>query len=123
MPCNLQGVHYRPGCRLVVELDSDNSGDVRFVRQREIKGGLSQEPASIAVAIPTFGRDQVLIDTVGHLLRQSRPPKEILILDQSPNSQQPQLSALRFSWGRVAGETLSFCERLLHRDVRALLLF
>lgn len=38
---------------------------------------------SIVVAIPTFRREQVLIDTVGHLLRQSLSPTEILVLDQS----------------------------------------
>lgn len=41
-------------------------------------------PPSVSVAIPTFQREQVLIDTVSALLAQVPPPAEILVLDQSP---------------------------------------
>jgi GT2 family glycosyltransferase len=39
--------------------------------------------APITVAIPTFGRDEVLIQTVTYLLEQPSPPAEILVLDQT----------------------------------------
>jgi GT2 family glycosyltransferase len=62
--------------------------------QERLERRLCQETASIAVAIPTFGRDQVLVDAVAHLLRQSAPPTEILVLDQSPNHTPSAQSAL-----------------------------
>ena len=43
---------------------------------------------SISVVIPTFGRDEVLCETVAHLLRCRRPEGgiEILVIDQTPSS-------------------------------------
>jgi len=38
----------------------------------------------LSVAIPTFGRDEVLIETVSQLLLQSPCAAEILIIDQTP---------------------------------------
>src|SRR5262245_15066879 len=58
------------------------------------EGLIDHRMASIAVAIPTFGRNQTLIDTIAHLLRQSVQPTEILILDQSPNHTPSALRAL-----------------------------
>ncbi len=43
----------------------------------------------VSIAIPTYGRDQVLVDTVGHLLRQEPPAAEILIVDQTPKHDPP----------------------------------
>lgn len=37
----------------------------------------------LSVIIPTLGREQVVIDTIQGLLSQSRPPDEILIVDQN----------------------------------------
>lgn len=38
----------------------------------------------LSVAIPTFGRDEVLTDTIGQLLEQSPSAAEILVVDQTP---------------------------------------
>ena len=38
----------------------------------------------LSVAIPTFGRDEVLTDTIGQLLQQSPPAAELVIVDQTP---------------------------------------
>lgn len=40
-------------------------------------------PAPLTVAIPTYRREQVLIDTLHHLLALPSPPAEILVLDQT----------------------------------------
>jgi GT2 family glycosyltransferase len=39
--------------------------------------------SQVTVAIPTFGRDNVLTDTIKHLLNQSTPTSEILVVDQT----------------------------------------
>src|SRR5262249_15910293 len=39
--------------------------------------------APVTVAIPTYRREQVLVDTIAALLRFEPPPAEILILDQT----------------------------------------
>lgn len=41
------------------------------------------DPPSLAILIPTYGRDQVLIDTISALLDLPSPASEILVLDQS----------------------------------------
>lgn len=38
----------------------------------------------VAVAIPTFGRDEVLVDTIRQCQALNPPPSEILIVDQTP---------------------------------------
>src|SRR5262249_20077788 len=38
---------------------------------------------SITVAIPTYGRDQILVDTIRHVLALIPPPAEVIVLDQS----------------------------------------
>src|SRR5262249_38714215 len=38
---------------------------------------------SITVAIPTYGRDQILVDTIRHILALVPPPAEVIVLDQS----------------------------------------
>lgn len=40
--------------------------------------------APVAVAIPTFGRDGVLLDTIEQFRGQLPPPDEILVIDQTP---------------------------------------
>jgi len=37
----------------------------------------------ITVAIPTYGRDQVLVDTIRHVLALVPPPAQVIVLDQS----------------------------------------
>ena len=38
---------------------------------------------SVTVAIPTYGRDHVLVDTIRHVLALVPPPAEVIVLDQS----------------------------------------
>ncbi len=38
----------------------------------------------IAIAIPTFGRDEVLVDTIRTCLEQQEPAGELMVLDQTP---------------------------------------
>jgi glycosyltransferase involved in cell wall biosynthesis len=66
-------------------------------------------PATVSAAIPTYGRDRVLIDTVEQLLALSRPPDEILVLDQTPvhdEATESRLTAMHASgairWKRIA---------------------
>ncbi len=40
-------------------------------------------PVPVSVAIPTYGRDEVLVRTVAQLLAQQPPAAEILVLDQT----------------------------------------
>jgi len=39
---------------------------------------------ALSVAVPTYGRDETLVDTVGHLLDQEPAASEILVVDQTP---------------------------------------
>jgi GT2 family glycosyltransferase len=41
-------------------------------------------PAPVSVAIPTYGRDEVLVNTVAAVLRLQPGPQEILVIDQTP---------------------------------------
>lgn len=45
---------------------------------------MTADTLALSVGIPTFGRDQVLIDTITQLLAQSPRAAEILIVDQTP---------------------------------------
>ena len=40
--------------------------------------------ADVSIAIPTFGRDAVLLDTIQSCLEQTPPAGEILVVDQTP---------------------------------------
>ena len=46
------------------------------------------DPAPISVVIPTYGREQVLLDTVTHLLHLNPAPTEIVIVDQTPKHEE-----------------------------------
>jgi GT2 family glycosyltransferase len=56
---------------------------------------LSERQPKITAAIPTYRRDQVLIDTVRDLLALDPPPAEILVLDQTPEHAPDAAAALR----------------------------
>lgn len=43
---------------------------------------------ALSVAIPTYGRDRVLIGTLRYLLAPDPPPAEILVLDQTPRHEE-----------------------------------
>ncbi len=67
------------------------------------------ETNSISVVIPTFGRNQVLADTIRYLLALPVPPCELILIDQTPRHDvdvEAQLSAWtregRIRWIRRA---------------------
>ena len=49
----------------------------------------------VSVAIPTYRREQVLLDTLGHLFALDVPPDEILVLDQTERHEPATDSRLR----------------------------
>lgn len=51
----------------------------------------------LSVAVPTYGREEVLLATLGMLLEQTPPAAEILVLDQT-RQHQPGTSAQLQSW-------------------------
>jgi len=53
------------------------------------------EGSEVTIAIPTYGRDQVLLDTVAHLLTQDPRAAEILLVDQTPQHDDATESALK----------------------------
>lgn len=55
---------------------------------------MTSELAQVSVAIPTFGRDRVLIETVEHLLAQSPAAAEIIVADQTPQHDSATEAAL-----------------------------
>lgn len=57
-------------------------------------------PRSLSVVIPTYRREQVLIDTVAALLALSPPPGEILVVDQSP-SHGPAITKALNTWSEA----------------------
>lgn len=54
-----------------------------ILADRTLMGEIKPIP-SVAVAIPTYGRDDVLLNTVNDLLALDDAPDEILIIDQTP---------------------------------------
>ena len=58
---------------------------------------------TLSVAIPTYGRDQVLIDSVAALLALDPPPFELLVVDQTPRH-DPAIEERLAAWqeeGRI----------------------
>ncbi|MCP9900247.1 glycosyltransferase [Cyanobium sp. Cruz CV13-4-11] len=58
---------------------------------------------TLSVAIPTYGRDQVLVDSVAALLALDPPPFELLVVDQTPRH-DPDCEARLGAWqaeGRI----------------------
>jgi GT2 family glycosyltransferase len=54
---------------------------------------------SITVAIPTFGRDRVLVETIRHVLALVPPPAEVILLDQN-KKHVPEVFRTLESWHR-----------------------
>ena len=54
--------------------------------------GAAKKSAGLTIAIPTYGREQVLLETVRHVLSLNDPAIEILVLDQS-SSHIPQVQS------------------------------
>ena len=59
----------------------------------------TSDHVTLSVAIPTFGRESVLIDTVDMLLKQQPAADEILIIDQTPRH-EPETDIRLESWNR-----------------------
>lgn len=49
----------------------------------------------VSVAIPTFGRERVLLDTLNLVLKLDPPPAEVLVIDQTPAHEPDTEAALR----------------------------
>lgn len=56
--------------------------------------GQRDTAVTITAVIPTYGRDEVLVDTLQALLALSDKPNEILVVDQTPNHAQATDEAL-----------------------------
>lgn len=70
---------------------------------------------SLSVAIPTLGREKVLIDTVEALLALEQPADEILVIDQTQSRSEETASALqrwhdrgRVRWLRLTRASIPF---------------
>lgn len=46
--------------------------------------GTAFTAADVSIAIPTFGRDEVLVDTIRYCLEQDQPAGEVIVIDQTP---------------------------------------
>jgi GT2 family glycosyltransferase len=56
---------------------------------------MTTAPLPLTVAIPTYRRERVLLETLEHLLRCEPPAAEILVLDQTPQHEGAVESELR----------------------------
>jgi glycosyltransferase involved in cell wall biosynthesis len=54
---------------------------------------------NISVAIPSYGRNQVLVETIDALLALDAPSVDLVLVDQTPNHDPPTEAALR-NWQR-----------------------
>ncbi len=52
------------------------------------------ELPGISVAIPTYGREQVLVETIAAILALDPPPDELLVVDQTPEHESATTAAL-----------------------------
>jgi GT2 family glycosyltransferase len=51
-------------------------------------------PRGLSIVIPTFGRDEVLVETLKHLFALAPPPSEIIVVDQTEQHSNGVSSAL-----------------------------
>ena len=58
------------------------------------------EPFGITIAIPTYGREQVLVETVAAVLAHDPPAEEVLIVDQT-HRHEPATDAALAEWDRI----------------------
>jgi GT2 family glycosyltransferase len=87
-------------------------------------------PAEVSVAIPTYGREDVLLATIEHLLAEGQAA-ELLLLDQTPEHTPEVDAALRsldadgrFLWLRLARPSIpAAMNEALRRSRRPLVLF
>ncbi len=62
---------------------------------RDCQGGCPN--AALTVAIPTYGRDQILVDSARQVLEQDPAAREVLILDQTPRH-EPEVEGRLAAW-------------------------
>jgi GT2 family glycosyltransferase len=87
-------------------------------------------PADVSVAIPTYGREDVLVATVDAMLRQS-PSLELLVVDQTTKHEPPTEERLtelersgRIQWLRLATPSIPIAMNLaLEVATRPIVLF
>ncbi len=81
-------------------------------RTAESASSVSESPprgyvaSDVSIVIPTFGRDEVLVDTIRSCLEQTPPAGEILVVDQTPTHSVETQSILQ-AWhdsGRIRWE-------------------
>jgi len=70
-------------------------------------------PPTISVLIPTFGREQMLVDSIGEVLAQTPPPDELIVIDQTPDHEPAVAEFLsrgdaqgRFRWVKQSPPSL-----------------
>ncbi|HXH13640.1 MAG TPA: glycosyltransferase [Alphaproteobacteria bacterium] len=66
----------------------------------------------VSVVVVTYQREQVLVDTLGHLLRQNYPAWELLVVDQTPSHAVETegfltTQACRLRWIRLARPSMT----------------
>lgn len=66
----------------VAKLPPVTGGDV-------VASGARAHPDDVSIAIPTFGREEVLLDTIRACLKQEPPAGEILVIDQTAKHAPP----------------------------------
>ncbi|HEX9983235.1 MAG TPA: glycosyltransferase [Thermoanaerobaculia bacterium] len=76
----------------------------------------------ISIAIPTYNRDAVLVETVERLLALTPPADEILIVDQTvahPPEIEAKLAALPIRWIRLAEPSIPKAMNVALREARS----
>ncbi|HEY3964462.1 MAG TPA: glycosyltransferase [Planctomycetaceae bacterium] len=87
--------------------------------------------SDVAIAIPTYGRDQVLLETIQGCLHLDKPAGDILVIDQTPEHDLPTERALqtlhndqRIRWVRLAQPSIPRAmNRALQSTERSLVLY
>ena len=67
----------------------------------EVKG-LMVTSVPVTVAVPTYRRERVLIDTLDHLLRQDPRAEQLLVMDQTPRH-EPDTESTLAEWDQTGG--------------------
>lgn len=73
---------------------------------RRVGDAPSYRAADVSIAIPTFGRDEVLLDTIRGCLEQAEQAGEIIVVDQTP-THAPETDRVLREWaadGRIRWE-------------------
>jgi len=89
------------------------------------RGAAKEQLPTISIAIPTYRREQVLVDTLGYLLALADPADEILVLDQTEEHEPQTRAALedlveqgRIRWLRLARPSICGAMNRALREAR-----